>query len=327
MTLLLSAYGGRNNGLFVGAAAESQSFGTMLNVSESQFAYNKLAENTGCSSSDNTLTCLRSLNVNDLQHQNVKTPFPGATGDPLYLYGPTIDGDLVQDHTLKLFNQGKFIKVPVIFGDDTNEGTIFVPRGTSSVAEADAFIQDQFPTITKAQLDKFNSMYLTEDQTRTYPNAGPYWPPTSTGYGELRYICPGINMSSVYAAAGLPSWNYHYAVLDPHEEEIGTGTSHTVEVNAIWGPDGVSGVPPASYYTTNAGIIPVMQGYWTSFVRSLNPNTHRYPSSPEWGTWGSGSDAYHRIFIRTNETKMETVSPAQRKRCEYLLSIGDDLRQ
>ncbi|KAJ5677411.1 uncharacterized protein N7477_003044 [Penicillium maclennaniae] len=327
VTLHLSAYGGRNDELFIGAAAESQSFGTMLNVSESQFAYNKLATNTGCTDSNNTLACLRSLDIIDLQHQNIKTPLPGATGDPLYLYSPTIDGDLVQDHTLKLFHQGKFIKVPVIFGDVTNEGTIFVPRNTSSTAEADTFIKNQFPVITEAQLDKFNSMYLTKDQTKTYPNAGPYWPPTSTGYGELRYICPGIDMSSTYASAGISSWNYHFAVLDPHEEEVGTGTSHTVEVNAIWGPDGVSTVPPASYYTSNAGIVPVMQGYWTSFVRSLNPNTYRFPSSPEWGTWGSANDTYHRIFIRTNQTKMETVSQDQRTRCEYLLSLGEYLRQ
>ena len=327
VTLLLSAYGGRDDKLFVAAAAESQSFGSMLNVSESQFAYDRLANRTGCNTKRDTLACLRGLDVNALQQKNIVTPYPGAPGNPLYLYGPTIDGDLIQDHTLRLFHEGKFIKVPVIFGDDTNEGTIFVPRNTSSVSQADAFIKNQFPTVTKDQLSKINSMYLTDDQKRTFPNAGPYWRAASNAYGELRYICPGIDMSSVYAAAGVPSWNYHYAVADPDAEASGTGTSHTVEVNALWGPDYVSGVPPASYYTTNAGIIPVIQGYWTSFIRSLDPNTHRDPSSPEWKTWGQGDNAYRRIFLRTNQTRMERVPQEQRDRCSYLIGIGEDLRQ
>lgn len=265
--------------------------------------------------------------MKNLQSQNIVTPLPGASGNPLYLYGATIDEDLVQDHTYTLFEEGKFIQVPVIFGDDTNEGTMFVPRSTSSVAQADDFIKDQFPSITTDQTDKINSMYLNEHQTQDFPNAEPYWPPASNAYGELRYICPGMHMSSIYAAAGLPSWNYHYAVLDPTQEAEGYGTPHTVEINAIWGPEYVSTLPPDSYYTTNANIVPVMQGYWTSFVRSLNPNIHRASSSPRWETWGEGDDAYKRIFIRTNETRMETVPAEQQERCEYLIGIGVELRQ
>lgn len=295
----------------------------MLNISESQFSYDSLVSRTGCSGRDDTLACLRSLDITTLQNKNIKTPLPGGTNSPLYLYSPTIDGDLVQDHTLSLFREGKFIKVPVIFGDDTDEGTIFVPKNTSTLAAADTFLIDQFPSISKGQISRINDIYLTDDKKKTYPGSGPFWPPTSTAYGELRYICPGIEMSRVYAKAGLPSWNYQFAVQDPKHEAIGEGTTHTVEVNAIWGPDYVSGVAPDSYYTTNARIVPVMQGYWTSFVRSLNPNTHRYPGSPRWETWGD----YRRIFIRTNQSHMEIVPQAQQDRCNYLLSIGVDLRQ
>ncbi|KAJ5806185.1 uncharacterized protein N7503_003787 [Penicillium pulvis] len=327
VTLLLSAYGGRDEGLFIGAAAESQSFGTVLNVTESQFSYNRLVTRTGCNETENTLECLRGLDVSDLQSENIVTPLPGAPGNPLYLYSPTIDGDLVQDHTYTLFQQGKFIKVPVIFGDDTNEGTIFVPVGTSSVGQAEEFIKDQFPSMSKDQMTKIHKIYLNKNQTKEFPNAGLYWRPASNAYGELRYICPGIHMSSIYAAAGVPSWNYHYAVLDPDDDTKGFGTTHTVEVNAIWGPDYVSTNPPDSYYTSNAAIVPVVQGYWTSFIRSLNPNTHRVASSPRWRTWGDGDDAYNRIFLRTNHTRMEKVSDEQQERCNYLISIGVELRQ
>jgi carboxylesterase type B len=324
---MLSAYGGKDEGLFVAAAAESQSFGLMLNVTEAQFGYNELVTATGCSNSQDTLTCLRNLDVSALQRKNINRPYPGAKGPPLFLYGPTIDEDLVPDYTYRLFHEGKFIKVPVIFGDDTNEGTKFVTKSVASVDAADRFIQNQFPFITQAQLSKINSIYLTPNQTMAFPDAGPYWRPASTAYGEIRYICPGIDLSSIYAAAGISSWNYHYAVQDQANEASGCGTYHTVEVNSIWGPENTGGGAPASYYTTNAAIVPVMQAYWTSFIVSLDPNTRRLGSSPEWKTWGQGADAYRRIFFRTGETKMESVSQEQRVRCRYLTSIGVDLKQ
>ncbi|KAJ6121794.1 Carboxylesterase type B [Penicillium capsulatum] len=322
VTLLLSAYGGRDDKLFIGAAAESQSFGSMLNVSGSQFAYDKLVERTKCSDSKDTLACLRGTAASQCHD-----PITRRRGEPLFLYSPTIDGDLVEDLTLTLFHNGKFIKVPVIFGDDTNEGTVFVSNDTASVAEADTFLKNQFPNLTKAQLDKINGMYLREDQTVPFPDGKPYWRPASNAYGELRYICPGIDLSSIYAKAGVKSWNYHYDVKDPDAERDGTGVSHTVEVNALWGPENTHHNAPPSYSSTNAAIIPVVQGYWTSFIRSLDPNKHRDSSSPEWETWGTGKDAYKRIYIRTNQTKMEHVPQDQRDRCEYLIGIGEDLKQ
>lgn len=142
-------------------------------------------------------------------------------------------------------------------------------------------------------------------------------------------------MSTAYADAGVPSWNYHYSVLDPEDEASGLGVYHVVELNAIWGPehvwysDSIEDPPPASYYTSNAPIIPVVQGYWTSFIKSFDPNEYRYPGTPEWETWGAGRRCrgHQRLFIRTGETRMESVPGDQRERCDYLTSIGVELTQ
>ncbi|KAL5365830.1 Alpha/Beta hydrolase protein [Aspergillus floccosus] len=326
VTLLLSAYGGRDDHLFHGAAVESQSFAGMLTLDESQFLYNNLVIRTGCASDTDTLACLRRLDVASLQRQNIQTPLPSTQQAPLYLYGPTIDEDLVPDYTYRLFHQGKFIKVPVIFGDASDEGTVFVPKNTSSLGEADTFIQNQFPEIELHQFAKINKWYFTDDQLVPFPNAGHYWKATSNAYGEMRYICPGIDMSSIYEKAGVASWNFHYAVTDAQSEASGEGTTHTIERFAIWGPQYVPEKAPESYFTSNAPIVPVMQGYWTSFIKSLDPNLYRYPGSPEWKTWGKG-DEYRRLLIRTGETSMESVPEAQTGRCKYLISIGPELGQ
>ncbi|KAL4784263.1 Alpha/Beta hydrolase protein [Aspergillus varians] len=332
VTILLSAYGGQDDGLFHAAAAESQSFAQMLTINEAQFAYDNLVFRTGCNSAGDTLACLRSLDIATLQRENIVTPLPGAQEPPLYLYGPVVDGDLIPDYTYRMFEEGRFVKVPVIFGDVTDEGTVFVPANLNSIAAANTFLQAQFPRLTPQHLSRINEYYFRNiNSSQLYPGATRYWHPVSKAYGELRYKCPGIAMSTAFTDAGVPNWNYHYSVQDPADEASGRGVWHVVEINAIWGLDNVwwsetiSSPPPASYYTSNAPIIPVMQGYWTSFIKSFNPNKYRYPGSPTWETWGGGGG--ERLFIRTGETRMESIPGGQRKRCEYLISIGVELTQ
>ncbi|TFK49462.1 triacylglycerol lipase [Heliocybe sulcata] len=327
VTYHLTAYGGRDDGLFQAVAAESQSFATMLTANESQYQYDNLVMRAGCVGSSDTLACLRNLTAAELQSININTASPGAQYAPLYMYGPTIDGTFVPDYTYRLFAEGKFIRVPSIFGDDTNEGTIFVYNTTNTLGDSDAFLQAQFPYLTLPQLATINSMYPeTNDTFSLAPNAGKYWRQCANAYGETRYICPGIYISSVLQTAGVPgSWNYHYNVEDPTQLADGRGVPHTVEINAIWGPQYVSGTPPESYFTTNAQVIPVMQGYWTSFIRTFNPNTYRYSGSAEWETWGE--QGFQRLLVQSNGTVMEEVPQDQQTRCAYLTSIGVEIRQ
>lgn len=115
--LHLSAYGGRDDGLFHGAAAESQSFGAQLTVSESQYQYDGLIQRVGCNTATDTLKCLRDLDIAIIAENNINIPTPGGAGSPpLYMYSNVIDGTFTIDYTYNLYSQGKFIKVPVIFG-------------------------------------------------------------------------------------------------------------------------------------------------------------------------------------------------------------------
>jgi carboxylesterase type B len=115
--LHLSAYGGRDDGLFHAAAAESQSFATQNTVAGAQYQYDALVQRAGCQNSTDTLLCLRGLSAATLQSININIPNPNGTGlAPLYMYSTVIDGDFSRDFTYREFANGHFIKVPVIFG-------------------------------------------------------------------------------------------------------------------------------------------------------------------------------------------------------------------
>ena len=101
---------------------------------------------------------------------------------------------------------------------------------------------------------------------------------------------------------------------------------HTVEVNAIWGPEYVTGTPPASYSTSlNEGIVRIMQGYWTSFIRAHDPNVYRAEGTPVWENFWA--QKMNRIRFETNGTVMETVDPVLKEHCSYFWSIGLSLHQ
>lgn len=107
-------------------------------------------------------------------------------------------------------------------------------------------------------------------------------------------------------------------MTDPTQVAEGEGVPHTVELSAIWGLNSTTGTPPASYFTTNANIIPVMQGYWTSFIRNLDPNPTRADGTVEWVQF----DGVQRILFETNNTRMESIPDDQAQRCAFLQSIG-----
>ncbi|KAH8668916.1 Alpha/Beta hydrolase protein [Xylariales sp. PMI_506] len=328
ISLHLTAYGGKDFGLFHAAAAESVSFATVLTATEAQYQYKIFATRLGCVGT-NSLACLRSKTSVELQAENYNIPFPGASSPPLYMWNPTIDNDIISDYTYNLFANGKFVKVPVIFGDDTNGGTIFAPSNTSTLVQSNTWLQNQFPGLTLEHLGQLDEFY--PNPNKTCPNIGCYWRQLSNVYGEMRYMCPGLFISNAFTQYGVPqSWAYRYNVYDPVLVAEGYGVPHTVEANAIWGPENVPSIvtPPASYWPngTNAHVVPVIQAYWTSFIRTFNPNTYRYPGSAEWTQW-DGSAEQRLLFQTGGKTVMEDVDADLLTRCKWWAGIGVSIKQ
>ncbi|KAK8132655.1 hypothetical protein PG999_000828 [Apiospora kogelbergensis] len=333
ISLQLAAYGGRDFGLFHGAAAESISFATVLTVEQSQYQYDNFTRRLGCAHGNNwnftsSLACLRSKSAAELQTQNHNIPYPGASGPPLFMWNPVVDGDLLRDVTYSSFAQGKFVKVPMLIGDDTNGGTIFTPKTTSTLRQSDEFLHNQFPYLRHDQLSTINTLYPNKNSSLC-PGAGCYWRQVSNAYGDMRYTCPGLFISSQVALRGVKgSWNYRYDVRDPDQVRSGLGVPHVVEVNAIFGPQNVDGSPPRSYLPggINAQVVPVIQGYWTSFIRSLDPNKHKHPSSARWDPW-TETGQRRLLFQTEGVTAMETVNHTAQVRCQYFNSIGPTILQ
>ena len=200
----------------------------------------------------------------------------------------------------------------------TNDGTNFAPRSTSSVAQMNAFLTNNFPNLATHLLDLIDIVY---PQGPVYPDASSYWPPLAQAYGETRYRCPAYFLSDMISRRGVPSYNYHYNVLTPTSISSGYGVTHTIETNAIFGPTSSS----PSNYLPNSSFVLAMQGYWTSFIRSKDPNLYRYPGSAVWQQWQPWYA--QSVIVNNNNTAMEPYALDLRIRCAFWNTIGVSLQQ
>ncbi|KUI60885.1 Lipase 2 [Cytospora mali] len=346
VVLHLTAYGGRNDSLFAAGIAESVFFPAQPYVPQLEYQFDRLVNETGCAADSDQLACLRALDTQVLQAQNVPTPFPGRSEAPLPLFywTPCIDGDFIQDLPYDLLAQGRFVNVPLLFGNDNNEGSQFVVDASTSDAMVN-FFQNNYPLLTDNDTAAVIDMYPLEPAIVQHEA---WFPSTSTAYGEATFICPAINILNAYSqatqggsndTASRRLWLYRYNVIDDDNAAAGLGTPHLWERWAVFGPTNLwDEAAPESYLTYNAPVVPVVMNYFLSFVQTRDPNPLRAPGAPFWNDWGvlggdNGTAATTtdgngtRIVLETNNTRMEEVSGAQAERCRFWAGLAPRTQQ
>ncbi|KAK3936069.1 lipase 1 [Diplogelasinospora grovesii] len=352
VALHMVAYGGRDDDLFVGGIAESIFFPAQPPVAELEYQFQRVVEQTGCDSARDQMQCLRETDAAWLQAANRAQPFPGRDEPPLPLFywTPCVDGEFLQDIPYRLFQKGKFVNVPVLFGTTTDEGSVFASNAATQTDFA-AFMANNYPKLTSNQTDAILQHY---PKLPPLPWHEEWFPSASQAYGEATFICPTVNVlntlqhssdsslkynnagsggsGSGSAGPGPGIWSYRYNVYDSENTAEGLGVQHLFEAAAVFGPDNINGAR-RSYWTYNAPIVPVVMSYWISFVRTLDPNIYRSPGSPNWEKWGADMN---RLVMETGNTHMETVGKGvegpggeggELERCRFWEGLGGVMEQ
>ena len=318
----LTAYGGRNDNLFQAGISDSLYTPFQPTCDYYQYQFDAIANALNCSSSTDRLACIRAVDSTALNAVNIAYPYPGSPGPPNFPYGPCIDGDLIQDTTLNLLSAGKFIKTPLLLGNANDEGSIFAPDA-SDPAPIIAWFRNNYPLLTTDEVNLIvNSTYAYLQGVPTAAH-GNYFALSQTSYGESTFTCPSNNVASIYAAVA-PVWNYRYAVLSDSNAAAGLGTIHTYQVAAYWGP-GDPMFSEGDYVAANAVTIPLVAGYWTSFVKTYDVNAQAAPGALAWPMYGSGQN---RVVFNNTGVYAEVVPEEQNARCAFWLrTVAGDLSQ
>lgn len=332
VAMQLLAYGGRDDSLFVGAVADATFFPPQPRLEDAEIIFDRVIEQLGCHKDDDPMACLRNQDTEHLQSANQALPFPGRQQAPHFYWTPCVDGDFLTDYPYLMFEKGDFLRVPVLLGTSTDEGSVFAVDAASS-EDFSTFMRDQFYHLDGNELGEMMQHYPV---MAPLPQHQAWYPSVSRAYGESVFICPSNAVMDAFFTAtsasnstlrgdgkAVPAWAYRFNVIDAEIADAGLGVPHVFDAAAVMGPGMVP--TPASYYTYNAPVVPLMSGYYHSFVRSLDPNVHRMDGAPEWGTWGS---AETRLVIETGgKTRFEDVDREQRDRCEFWEGLAEITEQ
>jgi carboxylesterase type B len=125
----LLAYGGRDEGLFRGAIMQSGSAITKTanSIDDLQDMYDDLILQAGCAEAEDGLDCLRTLSYEELR--GVFTENDDGMSPRMRAFSMVaIDGDLVPTYSSLALQEGRMVRVPILTGVTSNEGSTWIPH-------------------------------------------------------------------------------------------------------------------------------------------------------------------------------------------------------
>ncbi|CAI6098743.1 unnamed protein product [Clonostachys chloroleuca] len=306
VTAHMFAYNGRDDKLFRAAAGQSgfgatvTSFTKGLTSSENaDIIYNNLVTNTTCASlvgQSGSLDCLKKLAREEMDYALNVTKVSG--------FAPIIDGDFFQDFSTNQLEDGRFVKVPILVGANTDEGSD-MNKGIlsgSRLVNTDADMREALTSVVLGQNTNKTVDEVVDEIMYVYPNIqavgipslekwphiiktndsyaqelGAQYRRTTAFWGDLRMQWARRRANIAWHKHSIPSWAYRFDVV-PNGIKPYVGASHFKEVAFVFHNLNSDGMPTPPFggeqpYVSKAkAVSDQMATAWINFFVGLDPN-------------------------------------------------------
>lgn len=240
-----------------------------------QAPFDSVANLTGCKnvssttpppSNQSTLECLKKVPATELLAAQTKTKSSITYALP-FVWGPSVDGDLIPDAPWKLLQEGKFARIPFISGNNKDEGTGFVPTYINTTQiPITVLINMLYPTPVPAN--------ISAKVLEAYPNVPALGSPYDTGNQTFGLDAGWKQLTSIFTDAAFMSrrrwflrkankhgfkrtWSYQWNGNTPGDLPA-LGATHGRDVFYTFGA-----VSTADNYTTaDVALSQAMMNYW-----------------------------------------------------------------
>ncbi|RAH71997.1 putative triacylglycerol lipase (LipA) [Aspergillus aculeatinus CBS 121060] len=312
---------GDNEGLFRAAIMESgNAVGPPWNGTDwYQPMYDQIVNKTNCTTASDTLQCLREVPF--------ETFYPLAYNG-LEWFG-TIDGTFIKEKPQISITEGRFAKVPILHGTNTDEGTSFGTTGTNTDEEC----IEQLVASKRWVLDRDQATHLLG----LYPNISalgcPYgwgnvtWP--SRGYeykryesmaGDLCMVAPRRLLGTQMARYETEVYAYRWDVAALNETSV-IGVQHFAEIPFVFANPNQT-ITPLGSDPARLALGNLAARMWTAFVTDLDPNGHGVDGIPHWPRY-TPSDGPSNFVFRLPRTESYVEADTYRAEgIEYINSIA-----
>ncbi|KAH6868970.1 lipase [Thelonectria olida] len=282
ITYHMLSYDGRDDGLFHGAILESggPTGCPVKDLSYWTVPFENLTRSVGCYSAQDRLSCLRDVDGDKLL----------AARQSQEWQGPLIDGEFLTGYPSQLLPQGKFIKVPLLTGANTDEGISFnpsyPPKADSPLLETDKDLFDNFlawrsydlsPSTIKAllqlyPLDSCDQPPHSISNCSIFPDMGRQWRRAASIGGDMVMIAGRRKMCEVFSSANQPVFSYRFDTRLWNRTEL-EGVMHFD--NVAFSFQNISGLlGPWPEYDGHRQLSRGIGRAYIRFVHSFDPNAH-----------------------------------------------------
>lgn len=198
-------------------------------------------------------------------------------------FQPVIDGPegFIEQPPIEAWRSGKWHKVPLLTGFNTNEGAMFVPASTATGKQFTNFFRTLLPGLSDKDVAKLNEMYPdplihpSSKYRETRNGVGAQFKRIEQAYGHFAYTAPVRHTAHFAAISDVPVYLYHFAV----SSSVKGGADHGSHQSFPTYNDEVRDVSDTIDEVTGS-----MHAYWTSFITTGDPNKikGRFPNRPTW---------------------------------------------
>lgn len=282
----LVAYEGDHQNLFQRAILESGSpVANFATSAKWQPWFDALVDKTGCAGSSDKLQCLRQLPVqalNDIFNSTTALPVSAPA------LSAVIDGDFMTDKGADLLRNGKFAKVPLLVGNNFDEGTQYGSKGINTTAQ---FLDYVKSTGVSDALAEAIAVQYPDDPAKGIPatldgrpSAYPWglqWKRVAAYAGDIQQHSGRRLLAETYAGAGVPVYSYRFNVL-VNGMAVEEGAKHFQEVAFVFDNtegQGYAVNPFEGEPRSFVELADLMSRMWVAFVSSGNPNVRRSEST------------------------------------------------
>ncbi|KAH8811907.1 triacylglycerol lipase [Xylogone sp. PMI_703] len=203
-------------------------------------------------------------------------------------FQPVIDGPggIIPTPPLEAWKEGRYHKIPILTGFNTNEGAIFVPHGMKASVQFTSFFRTLLPGLTEDDLKVLNETYpdpLTNASSKykeTRPGVGAQFYRAEQAYGHFGYVAPVKYTAECAATGGLLVYLYHFALKSDVIGGAGHGDHALFATHSI-----------ASSNERWKEVSGKMHACWASFIATGDPNSIKgsFSDRPVWPQYVPGS--------------------------------------
>ncbi|KAA1475665.1 alpha/beta-hydrolase [Dentipellis sp. KUC8613] len=264
--------------------------------------YSEVVSQANCTSSSDTLACLRAVNATDLAV--IDAAIANANFLGVYTFTPVVDGKVIVERPTVTLQRGRVNGEALIVSTNAHEGTLFAPPASITAANftVEEYITQLFPKFDQAHVQQAAAVYSTGEFIGVPAQA-------SAIMGDSIFVCPAYSM---LAAFGQHAWKAEFAIPPGlHGEDLSYEFNHF-------------STPPTF---NNTDFSTAFQQGFLNTIRALNPNDKFEPTiTPNWPSWGLGHA--EMLFNQTAEAdskpvvKAITTDPAQLARCAFWDSVA-----